>query len=206
MNKVLKSMFAAALATVLVQGAWAAPTIFTSTGQSTTVTYSSGINAATVGYQLTALGASTATFAVAINNSGSSILGGFGIIDLVPNLTAVTDPNATWDAFVNANFNGGASMELCVRGAGSCNANSSTGLGAGLTDAFSITLTFAAPTNGQVSFEGFLARFSTAGSNNNVIVGGTASALTQGRIPEPGSLALAGLALVGLAACRRARA
>lgn len=201
----MRSMGALALAAVVAQSAWAVPTVFTGSGQSMTVSYSSGVNAATVGYQLTALGANTATFAVAVANTGSTTLGGFGIVDLVPNLTAVTDPNATWDAFVNSGFNGGASMELCVRGSTGCGANSNTGLAAGLSNAFSITLTFAAPTNGLVSFDGFSARFSTGGGTNNTIVAGTASALTQSRVPEPGSLALAGLALLGLAVCRKAR-
>jgi hypothetical protein len=165
---------AAVLATAAAaSGAHAAP--FTLTfgdpdAATTTVLYSlvsatqpSYSLSAQIVFDLTAITASAATFAVTVTNTtapntpNKNRLVSFGIDDINPSITGTSITNdtteATWKSFVDMNFPGGfGTLELCAIGnknAQNCSGGGNGGLGEGETDSFTWILygTFgAAPT------------------------------------------------------------
>lgn len=196
----------------------AAPILFNAAGQSTTVLYagsnSGGNMGAAVTYTLSGIGTQFATFAITVDNTstgaGNNRMSGFGIEVVTPNLVSVIDSSGTWQTNVNTSFNGGAVMDFCARLQTGCSGNAAHQglLPADPLAAFTVTMDFGLNglSSGQVTFDNFLARFTQVGTAGaTAILSGTGSptGAVVNVVPEPGSLALAGLALLGLAASRR---
>src|SRR5690606_14030235 len=100
--------------------------------------------------------------------------------------------------------------DFCATAASSCAGSTSGGVGEGVTHNFNMTLRFVSniTSNGVIFDEPFYVRYQPAGSNSGIVVAEGCIAGTPGcggQIPEPGSMALASLALLGLGATVRRR-
>lgn len=220
MKKLLPSLIVAAAAFAAGQ-AHAIPISFTALNQTGVVLYSTTYSGATlsaeVDYKLTAWTANSATFSItATNNSsgaGTNRLTAFGIGVITPALTGVADNSGVWDTAINTTFPGFQQVAFCAYAGPTCSGGGGGGLAeSGGTVTFNVTMSFGSndPRTGITFDSPYTIKYQAAGTTGkSVEFGGCVKGDTNCggtppvEIPEPGTLALAGMALLGLAAARR---
>jgi len=205
----LKSI-AVACSLAAATAAQAGPVLFDSVGDNQLVTYESqeltSFLKATVDFTLTGLTSSTATFNVVVKNlstgAGLNNLFAFGVTTVTPSLTSVGENSTLFSAGVSKSFAGFDTIDLCVYAGGTCGtAQPTTGLGMGQTNTFTLTLNTAGSFTNGVTFDSpYTIAFKGVGSALST----KAVTFESNPIPEPSSIALTGLVLVGLVGAGRA--
>lgn len=175
---------------------------------------------ASVQFTLTSLLDKTATFSVLVaNNSsgpGSNTLTSFGIDVVTPTLQKAT-ANGGWGAGTDVTLPGFQKVDLCMWPGNSCSGGGNAGLDEGETSQFLLTLTTKGSflSNG-ISFETpYGVKFQSVGTGGNPHEFAGCNAGTPGcggssqvpsQVPEPASIALLGLGLLGATLARRRKA
>lgn len=214
--KTLKTFAAVVLAGAGLLGATQAGAVsvtFNSVGETQTVTLTcvggasdcsttTSTLSATFEIKLVTLGATSATFEIKITNNstvggqGGDRLTAFSFVNVTPNLTGCASASSGWDATCGVNAGGGFNpVELCVWDGQNCNGGSNQGVfGAGGTETITLSMNFVSGVP-PITFDTFVAKFQTGQGSFHISDGGDGG---DGDVPEPGTLALLGLGLLGL--------
>lgn len=214
-----------ALSTAVLAGqAGAASLTFGSVGSSGALLFQTTRDGATLSskasFTLSSLTATSATFAVTVaNNSsgpGQNALMSFGIDVVSPKLTGVSDTSSVWDTVLADTLPGFQKVDLCLFASNGCSGgNINDGLAEGGSSSFNMTLTTAGSFSSGITFTSpYGIKFQDVGTvgksyefagciEGTTGCGGGGGGSNQ--VPEPGSLALVGLAALGLAAAQRRR-
>lgn len=170
---------------------------------------------ATVTFTLNSLSAAQAIFGVQVSNSssgpGTNRLMSFGIDVVSPALNFAL-ANSGWDATRNTNFPSFQTVDLCIWDGSSCSGGGNQGVGEGQMESFALTLGTAGNflANGVSFTSPYAAKFQSVGTGGDsfefagCIVGTPNCGPNQ--VPEPASIALVGLGLIGAALARRRKA
>jgi hypothetical protein len=222
-----KFIVAAAAAAALIGVDAQASIVFQSVNDTQVINYDTVFQgahlSASVQYTLTALGgpsSNTAAFhIVATNNTvvsqpGANRMTSFGIGALTPGLTSIDfNSSVNWIVDFGDTFPGFNQVGLCAFVGASCGGTSSGGLAeGGGSVAFDIAFHLSqVPTPGGITLQSpFVIEFQGAGTNGTSVqfAGCAASdascqSIPPHDIPEPGVLALVGIAMLGLIAATR---
>jgi hypothetical protein len=177
--------------------------VLTATG---TVSVTSGFNSSSLVLHVILNNASTLngtplTAAANVRLSGW----GFGVN---PNATGVTFTDASDGGLIDATMGSIpslAAIEVCAWGGNSCSGGSNGGIQAGGGDTFDLVL--AGFWGSAVTFDPLGVRFQTGLGSFEFTCGGSCAGASDiaAAVPEPGTLALVGIALLGLATVGRRR-
>jgi hypothetical protein len=171
----------------------------------------------TVKFTVNSISATTAVFDVFVNNTssgaGTNRFVSFGIDVVSPTLNGAS-ADAGWGASRNVNFPAFQQVDLCVWDGSNCSGGGSAGVSEGTSTSFKLTLSTAGSFSSGIDFTSpYAGKYQAAGTfGRSYEVGGCVIATGadscgggggSNEIPEPTSLLLAGLGLIGLGALRR---
>ncbi len=203
-------------------GANASVTTFNNVSDTSSILYSTTHDgatlSATIDFTLTALTANSATFALSVSNDssgpGTNRLVSFGITTVDPALTGASTTGGVWDASIDTVLPTFQTVDLCIWSSNGCPGGGiNNGLGEGLSNSFFLTLTTAGDFTNGISFTSpYGAKFQDVGVTGESFefagcIVGTPGCGGGGQteIPEPASIALVGLGLLGASFARRRR-
>lgn len=160
----------------------------------------------TITWNLLSFSSSSVLFRIDVANDSplsSTRLVSFGVDNVDPNLKGATASN-DWAATRNTTFPGFQTVELCVWDGQNCSGGGNDGVRGGNSESLFLSLSFAEGTLRQLTLENFYFRWQTAtGSFTREACVGDCGPPSQ--VPEPATLGLLGLGLLGTAALRRRR-